>query len=128
MCQSKHIQSLLTFGKKIIAPCIKTWKENQTCLFLMAQSIPSIHMPPPPPRHLPDIGHFVLEKLQMPHGGAGRSYNNCTVGLKNRVQIPHSGTTPKLYFPVNKLQIPYLWEISYNLLIKRREAPYANHP
>ena len=22
--------------------------------------------------------------------------------------MPHSGTTPKLYFPVNKLQIPFL--------------------
>ena len=44
----------------------------------------------------------------MPHGGAGRSYKNPTVGLENRVQMPHPGTTPNLYFPVNKLQIPYL--------------------
>ena len=38
---------------------------------LMAQSIPSVPIPPPP-----GICHFVLEKLQMPHGGAGRSYKN----------------------------------------------------
>ena len=56
----------------------------------------------------------------MPHGGAGRSYKNPTVGLKNRVQMPHSGTTPKLYFPVNNLQKPHLW-ISNNL-IKTCEA------
>ena len=103
--------------------------ERKPNLFVLNGSVNSKHThPPPPPPHLPDICHFILEKLQMPHGGAGCSYNNCTVGLKNRVQIPHSGTTPKLYFPVNKLKIPYLWEISYNLLIKRREAPYANHP
>ena len=33
---------------------------------LMAQSIPSVPIPP-------GICHFLLEKLQMPHGGAGRS-------------------------------------------------------
>ena len=56
---------------------------------------------------------------------AGHSYKNPTMGLKNRVQMPHPGTTPNLYFPVNKLQIPYLWDISNNLF-KTREAPYAN--
>ena len=35
-----------------------------------------------------------------------------TVGLKNIVQIPYPGTTPNLYFPVNKLKIPFLWETS----------------
>ena len=45
-----------------------------------------------------------------------------TVGLKNIVQIPHPGTTPKLYFPVNKLKIPFLWEIS-NSPIKTCEPP-----
>ena len=50
----------------------------------------------------------------MPHGGAGRSYKNPTVGLKNRVQMPHSGTTPKLYFPVNNLQNPHLWFLFTN--------------
>ena len=88
----------------------------------MAQSIPSV---PIRQGHLSGICHFVLEKLQMPHGGAGPSYKKPTVGLENRVQMSHPGTTPKLYFPVNKLQIPYLWEISNNL-IKAREAPYAN--
>ena len=51
-----------------------------------------------------------------------------TVELKNRVQMPHPETTPKLYFLVNKLQITYLWEISNNLLIKTREVPYVNRP
>ena len=45
-----------------------------------------------------------------------------TVGLKNIVQIPHPGTTPKLYFRVNKLKIPFLWEIS-NSPIKTCEPP-----
>ena len=70
-----------------------------------------------PPWHLSGICHFVLEKLQSP-----------TEELKKRVQMPHPGTTPKLYFPVNKLQIIYLWEISINLLIKTREAPNVNRP
>ena len=87
----------------------------------MAQSIPSV---PILPGHLSGICHFVLEKLQMSHDGARRSYKNPTVRLKNRVQMPHPRTTPKLYFPVNKLQIPYLWEISKNL-IKTHESPLA---
>ena len=39
--------------------------------------------------------------------------------------MPHPGTTPRLHFPVNKLQMPYLQEFRHNL-IKPREAPYAN--
>ena len=58
----------------------------------------------------------------------GRAFKqNPMVGLKNRVQMPHPGTTPKLYFPVNKLQIPCLWEASYNL-IKTCEVPYTIRP
>ena len=62
-------------------------------------------LPPTPSRHLSGIYHFVLEKLQMPHGGAGRSYiyENPTVGLKNTVQMPYPGTTPKLHFR----EVPY---------------------
>ena len=67
----------------------------------MAQSILSVPIPPAP-GNLSDICHFVMEKLKMPHGGAGRSYKNPMVGLKNRMQMPHSGTPPKLYYPVNK--------------------------
>ena len=54
----------------------------------------------PSPRLPAFVGHchFVLEKLQMPHGGAERSYKTPTVGLKNRVQMPHPGITPKLNF------------------------------
>ena len=52
----------------------------------------------------------------MPPGGAGRSYKNPTVALKKRVQMPYPRTTPNLFFPVNKRQIPYLWEIWNNLM------------
>ena len=45
-----------------------------------------------------------------------------TVRLKNIVQIPLPGTTPKLYFPENKLKIPFLWEIP-NSPIKTCEPP-----
>ena len=47
-------------------------------------------------------------------------------GLKRWYNVP-PGTIPKLYFPVNKLKIPYLLEISNNL-IKMHEAPYGNCP
>ena len=47
-------------------------------------------------------------------------------GVHTKIPMPLSGTTPKLYFPVNKLQKPHLW-ISNNL-IKTCEAPYANCP
>ena len=36
--------------------------------------------------------------------------------------MPHQETTPKLHFPVNKLQIPYLSEICNNLIRRAREA------
>jgi len=60
----------------------------------------------------------------MPHVGAWRSYKDLTVGLNNRVQMLNSGTTPELYFPVNKLQKPYLL-ISNNLCerVKRVKRP-----
>ena len=81
--------------------------------------------PPPPPQPHPGIGQvFVIlfrKELKMPYGGAGRSRGR----LKNRVQMPHPGTTPKFPFPV-KLQIPNLWEICNNLIKLTREAPYAN--
>ena len=47
--------------------------EAHFCLVLiMAESIPSVSIPPHPPggEHLSGICHFVLEKLQMPHGRA----------------------------------------------------------
>ena len=75
------------------------------------------------PGQLSGICHFVLEKLQMLHSGAGRPYKYPPVGLKKRVQMPHPGDNTK----VNKLQIPYLWVISNNL-IKAHEVPYANRP
>ena len=116
---------------------------------VMAQLTPSIPIPfppspPPPPGYLSDVCHFVLEKLQMPHGGARRSYKNLMMGPKNRVQMPYCRTKPKLRFPVKKLQIPYLREtcnnlirqynnntIQYNTLLTTPhrlapEAPYTN--
>ena len=65
----------------------------------------------------------------MPYGGAGRSYiyENSTVGLKDTVQMPYPGTTPKLHFLANKLLRPYLWKIICNNLIKLvREVTYSN--
>ena len=49
-------------GDALSVPFIVSW----------AQSIPSvpIPLPPPPLGHLRGICHFVLEKLQMPHGRA----------------------------------------------------------
>ena len=95
--------------------------ERKPNIFILNGSVNSkhAHPPPPPSCHLSDICHFVLEKLQMPYGGAECSYKTPTVGFKNRVQMPHPRITPKLNnFPINKLQIPYLWEFSNNLLIK----------
>ena len=60
--------------------------------------------------HRPWHLSFFLEKLQMPHGGAGPSYKNLWWDLKQGRDAPPR-TTPELHFPVNKLQIPYLWEI-----------------
>ena len=45
--------------------------------------------------------HLVIlfwKRCKCLYGGAGRSYKNPTVGLKNRVQMTHPGTAKKLYF------------------------------
>ena len=94
----------------------------------MAQSIPSVTIPaPPPPGHLLGISHFVLEKLQMPQGGVVPT-KNLRWGLKKK---GYKCPTPRqhqnrIFRFQNKLPISYLREISNNL-IKRCEAPYANH-
>ena len=46
--------------------------QREQLFFLHYGSVNSqrAHSPPPHPGHLSDICHFVLEKLQMPHGGA----------------------------------------------------------
>ena len=85
----------------------------------MFQSIPSV---PILPGHLSFC--FGQVKNAPRWGRAFIQKPRPTVGLKNRVQMPQPRTTPKLYFPVNKLQIPYLWEIPNNM-IKTSEAPYA---
>ena len=82
-----------------------------TKLNVMAQSIPSIPIPPPP-HPLGICKAFIIflvgGKLQMPQGVLGGSYKNPTVGLKKvRMQVPHLGTTTTLHFPVNELQMPY---------------------
>ena len=80
----------------------------------------------------PGICHFVLKSWKCPTVGPGVKIKNPTMGLKNRVQMYHpgtsgtSGTTPKLHFPVDKLQIPDLWEICNNLVNFVREASYTN--
>ena len=65
----------------------------------MAQSIPSVPILPP----ALFVGHLSF--------CFGKASNAPQWGflypiLKNRVQMPHPGTTPKFHFPVNKLQIP----------------------
>ena len=53
-----------------------------------------------------------------------------TMGLKMGYKCPTPGQHQNCIsslFSISKLQIPYLWEICNNL-IKRHEAPYANHP
>ena len=84
---------------------------------VMAQSIPSVPIPFPPTPPGICLTFVIL---------FWKSCKCSMVGPKSRVQMPYRGTTPKLHFPVKKLQIPYLWE-TYNDLIKlAHEAPYAN--
>ena len=67
----------------------------------------SVHSKRAPPS--PRAFAFFLEQLKMSHGGAGGFIQEPHVGaLKKCVQMPHPGTTLKLHFPVNKLQLPYL--------------------
>ena len=80
----------------------------------MAQSLLSVANLPFPRAFVRNLS-FCFGKGANAPDGAQRSYKKPTVGVKNRVQMPHPRTTRKLYFPVNKLQIPFLWEISNNL-------------
>ena len=59
---------------------------------VIAQSIQSV---PIPPGELSGIWHFVLEKLQMHHGGAERSYKNPTVGFENETKRREKRTKVK---------------------------------
>ena len=75
------------------------------CSSIMAQSIPSM------PILLPLSGIcwafvflFWFEKLQMPHFGAGRLIQKPHCGASS-MQMPYPGTSPKLPFPVKKLQM-----------------------
>ena len=81
---------------------------------VMAQSIPSVPIPFPPTPPGICLTFVFFFKCPM-------------VGPKNRVQMLYLGTTPKLHFPVKKLQIPYLWETHNNLIKLAHEAPYTNH-
>ena len=72
----------------------------------MDQSIPSL-----------GICRFVLEKLQMPHNGA-----DPTVGLKNRVDMPHPGQQHNCIFPEISCKYHILWKIS-NIRSKREKRP-----
>ena len=76
---------------------LKIDMERKPNIFILNGSVNSKHAHPPLP--LPAfVGHLSFCLLQMPHGGAEHSYKTPTVGLKNRVQMPHSGITPKLNF------------------------------
>ena len=78
--------------------------EAHFCLvFIMAESIPSVSIPPP--RGGGGGGAFVGH-LSFCFGKAANApqsgwmfIEKPTVGLKNRVQIPDPWTTPKLHFP-----------------------------
>ena len=48
-----------------------------------------------PPGDLSGIWNFVLEKLQMHHGGAERSYKNPTVGFENETKRREKRTKVK---------------------------------
>ena len=82
-------------------------------VIVMAQSIPSVPIPFPPTPPGICLTFVFFFKCPM-------------VGPKNRVQMLYLGTTPKLHFPVKKLQIPYLWETYNNLIKLAHEAPYTN--
>ena len=56
------------------------------------------------------ICHFVLEKLQMPHVGAGRFVQQLHRGVQNSVQMPHSpqGRQHQNFIFQGKLHMSYL--------------------
>ena len=90
---------------------------------VMAQSIPS--MPTSP---TPLTGHLPLlfgKAANAPWWGRVVHTETSWWGFKT-VQMPHPRTTPKLQYPVNMLQMPFLFENCYNL-IKTCEAPFTNH-
>ena len=70
---------------------------------LMAQTIRTKHTHP----HQAFVILF-WKSCKCPMVGLSDSYKKTMVGCKHRVQMPHPRTTPKLHFPVNKLQTPYL--------------------
>ena len=86
-------------------------------------SIPRVPIPRPPPPSPPGICHFVWEKLQMLHSGDRHSYKNPMVRLKNRVQMPHPRTTLKLYFPVERLQMPH-----FKNVLEISNTKHMKHP
>ena len=74
----------------------------------MAQSIPSVTIPAPlPPGHLLGISHFVLEKFQMPQGGAGCSYKKSTVGLKKKDTNAPPRDNTKIVFSSFKISFQF---------------------
>ena len=82
-------------------------------VMIMAQSIPSVPIPPPPP----GICHFVVEKPQCPTVGRLVYAKTPWWGFKKVCKCPNLlKTTPKLHFPVSELQVPYLQEICNNLI------------
>ena len=76
--------------------------EAHFCLVLiMAESIPSVSIPPPRGGGGAFVGHlsFCFGKAANAPRSGQMFIEKPTVGLKNRVQIPNPGTTPKLHFP-----------------------------
>ena len=89
----------------------KTEFQREKLFFFHYRSVNSKRAHPPPPGICRAFVILFWKSCKCP-----------TVGLENILLIPHPGTTPKLYFPVNKLKIPFLWEIS-NSPIKTCEPP-----
>ena len=86
----------------------------------MAQSIPSMPIPPPPPPQGICRVFVIL---------FWKSCKCPTMGVKNGVQMPHPGKTPKLYFQfIFHFQAANTIFMGNLNLIKTYEAPYANRP
>ena len=74
-------------------------------LFAQATNFPNLGKP----GYLTLLWLSKLKACPFPRASVILCWKSCkcpTAGLKNRVQMPHPGTTPKLHFPASKLQIP----------------------
>ena len=73
---------------------------------VMAQSIPTAHIPPPPPPGA-FVGHlsFFQKILQMPHGGASTFIQIPTLGPQEGGKYLTHGTRSKFYLMIEAKNI-----------------------